>query len=87
MSPELVLFDISISHLDDGRERMLMKFADSSMAGRMAGGMWDGIRIQNYLDALEWEEVRQEGGRGREKDGDGRRERQKKSSTFKEKEC
>lgn len=69
---------------------MLMKFADSSEAGLMAGGMWDGIGIQNYLDALEWEEVR----RGRQGEGDGRREaggereRQQKSSTFKEeKEC
>lgn len=49
---------------------MLMKFADSSEAGLMAGGMWDGIGIQNYLDALEWEEVR----RGRQGEGDGRRE-------------
>lgn len=83
--PELVLSDISISYLDDGRECMLMKFADSSKAGWMAGGMWDGIRIQNYLDALEWEEVRRgEAGRGREKEGDRERERQQRSSTFKE---
>lgn len=69
ISPELLLFDISISHLDDGRERILTKFADSSKAGRMAGGTWDGIRIRNYLHALEWEEVRRrrEGGRRRKK--------------------
>lgn len=46
-----------------------MKFADSSGAGRMAGGMWDGTRIQNYLDALAWEEVRRGEG-GREKEGE-----------------
>lgn len=50
---ELVLFDISISHLDDGRESTLMKFADSSKPGWMASSMWDRIRIQNDLDALE----------------------------------
>lgn len=46
-----------------------MKFADSSRAGWMAGGMWDGTRIQNYLDALAWEEVRRGEG-GREKEGE-----------------
>lgn len=81
IGPKLVLFDISISHLDDGRERMLMKFADSSKAGLMAGGMWDGTRIQNYLDALEWEEVRRgEAGRGRRKEGEWGRERGNRKS-------
>lgn len=77
MCPELVLSDISISHLDDGRESTLMKFADSSQPGWMASGMWDGIRIQNDLDAVEQGcgEAEREGRREREGHG--------KSSIFK----
>lgn len=77
MGPELVLSDISISHLDDGRESTLMKFADSSQPGWMASGMWDGIRIQNHLDAVEQGcgEAEREGRREREGHG--------KSSIFK----
>lgn len=41
--PELILFDIFISHLDDGRESTLMKFADNSKPGWIASGTWDGI--------------------------------------------
>lgn len=41
--PELILFDIFISHLDDGRESTLMKFADNSKPGWMASGTWDRI--------------------------------------------